>query len=375
MKFKFLLAPLMTFILWIHSATSFTTPAVLANIPFKVGIVDIPPFSQYISGHPSGIAVDIWNSISKENNFATTYVDIGTNLDAAIKKIYSGELDALIGPVGIIASRAKNVYFTVPYYQDHYVLIAKEHKLNILDEWSLLNVIFNRLSSALAILIFLGLYVLYIHLFWYLERKRQEDLCELNYRRGIETLFWRSLMNRTVQAAPYFPKIRLTRVITIIWSVTCMILFFYIFAGLTASLVSSIANAGKTIRQLSDVNNRPIAIYGWSSTRDTAAMMGLNSIANLPTIQNNIALLEKGDVAGVYMFKPFAMEYLKTLPKTDLYITPIKFPLLSLGFILSDNNVKFLKQINSSILQITESGEKMLICRKYEKDVSGEHCM
>ena len=75
------------------------------------------------------------------------------------------------------------------------------------------------------------------------------------------------------------------------------------------------------------------------------------------------------------MFKPFAMEYLKTLPKTDLYITPIKFPLLSLGFILSDNNVKFLKQINSSILQITESGEKMLICRKYEKDVSGEHCM
>ena len=208
MKFKFLLAPLMFFILWIHSATSFPTPAVLASIPFKVGIVDIPPFSQYISGHPSGIAVDIWNSISKENNFATTYVDLGSNIDAAITKISSGELDAVIGPVGIIASRAKNVYFTVPYYQDHYVLIAKEHKLNILDAWSRFNVIFKRPSSVLAILIFLGLYVLYIHLFWYLERKHQKDLSELNYRRGIETLFWRSLINQHVQSAPYFPEIR-----------------------------------------------------------------------------------------------------------------------------------------------------------------------
>ncbi len=375
MKFKFLLAPLMFFILWIHSATSFPTPAVLASIPFKVGIVDIPPFSQYISGHPSGIAVDIWNSISKENNFSTTYVDLGSNVDAAITKVSSGELDAVIGPVGILASRAKNVYFTVPYYQDHYVLIAKEHKLNILAAWSRFNVIFRGPSSALAFLIFLIFYVLYIHLFWYVERMRQKDLCELDYKRGIENLFWKSLVGWKIQSAPYFPETRFIRVITIIWSVICTICFFSIFAGLTASLVSSIANAEKTIKQLSDVNNRPIAVYGWSNTRDTAAMMGLRSIANLPTLQKNIALLEKGDVVGVYAFNPLAMEYLKTLPKTDLYITPIKFPLVSLGFILSDSNIKFLKQINFSILQMTESGEKILICRKYEEDVSVEHCM
>ena len=369
MKVAQLFIPGFVLVLWLSAAIAVAQPIERPVTHLKVGFLDIPPFGYHHGEKISGIAVDIWNQIAKDNHFDSQFVDIGQDFDAAVQKIQDGELDVTIGPIGLRSQTEKLGYFTLPYYHDHFVIIAKERSFSI---WSRFNAIFKG-HSGYAIAALLILYVLYLNTFLFVERRYQPELINLNYRDAIEEVAWRSLLGH-IRSAPYYPATRVMRVVTIVWSIICTIYLFSILAGLTASLFSIYATAGKDIIQLSDVGAKPIAVYGGRNTLSSAKSIGFNVTAHPKTMNEAVLLLDKGDVVGIYTFKLFGTTYLRTIKRTDLYVSPISLPMASVGFFFNDSKASLLRGVNVGILKMTADGIKSRICAKYEGSDPGEHC-
>ncbi len=109
----------------------------------------------------------------------------------------------------------------------------------------------------------------------------------------------------------------------------------------------------------------------------SAEALGLNITDYPETMAEAVSLLDKGEVVGIYTFKPFGVNYLQGIKRNDLYVAAIRFSMVSLGFFFNDNKINLLRRVNMSILKMTVNGEKELICNQYDHDRidASDHCL
>lgn len=96
-----------------------------------VGVIDIPPFSSYNSGNPTGIDVNIVKQFAKEACLKpvwqqATYAD-------AIQSISGGTIDLAIGSIDRTAKREQAVDFSASTYLDGMGIASKSGAKTVTD--------------------------------------------------------------------------------------------------------------------------------------------------------------------------------------------------------------------------------------------------
>lgn len=96
-----------------------------------VGVIDIPPFSSYNSGKPSGIDIDILSKIAKDECLELAYQQ-ATYADA-VQSISGNNIDLAVGTIDATEKRLKAVDFSASTYLDGMGIASKTGATTVAD--------------------------------------------------------------------------------------------------------------------------------------------------------------------------------------------------------------------------------------------------
>lgn len=103
----------------------------VAQGKLTVGVIDIPPFSSYNSGTPSGIDIEIVNKIAKDECLEPVYQQ-ATYADA-VQSISGGNIDLALGTIDATEKRLKAVDFSASLYLDGMGIVSKTGATTVAD--------------------------------------------------------------------------------------------------------------------------------------------------------------------------------------------------------------------------------------------------
>lgn len=103
----------------------------VAQGKLTIGVIDIPPFSSYNSGTPSGIDIKIVNKIAKDECLTPVYQQ-ATYADA-VQSISGGNIDLALGTIDATEKRLKAVDFSASIYLDGMGIASKTGATTVAD--------------------------------------------------------------------------------------------------------------------------------------------------------------------------------------------------------------------------------------------------
>ncbi|MET3810942.1 ABC transporter substrate-binding protein [Arthrobacter sp. UYEF3] len=109
-----------------HADIKTVTPGKLT-----IGAIDIPPYSSYGSGNPTGIDIQIVNKIAAEECLTPVYQQ-ATYADA-VQSIAGGNIDLALGAVLVTEKRLKVVDFSASTYRDGMGIVSKTGAATVSD--------------------------------------------------------------------------------------------------------------------------------------------------------------------------------------------------------------------------------------------------
>ena len=96
-----------------------------------IGVIDIPPFSSYGSGTPTGIDIQIVNKIAADECLTPVYQQ-ATYADA-VQSISGGNIDLAVGTIDATEKRLKAVDFSASTYLDGMGIVSKSGATTVAD--------------------------------------------------------------------------------------------------------------------------------------------------------------------------------------------------------------------------------------------------
>ncbi|MHA7224249.1 substrate-binding periplasmic protein [Arthrobacter sp. RHLT1-20] len=109
-----------------HADIQTVTPGKLT-----IGAIDIPPYSSYGSGNPTGIDIQIVNRIAADECLTPVYQQ-ATYADA-VQSIVGGNIDLALGTVNVTEKRFKVVDFSASTYLDGMGIVSKTGATTVSD--------------------------------------------------------------------------------------------------------------------------------------------------------------------------------------------------------------------------------------------------
>lgn len=340
------------------------------KIKLRVGVLNTPPYSYFFLGKPTGISYDIWEVIALENQLDCEYVEIGGFIDDAIEQVRLGKLDMAMGFIPQLSYREKVGYFTLAYFRSQFVLVAKKAELSFVTR--LYDTFKNIPLYWLVIFIFL--YVTYMFLFYFCERKAQSEIKELSPLNALELMFWRSLISG-LRSPPFFPSTRPARMISLVWTLIITVLTFSFIAGFTSVFMTAWSASGKQISHLSDLDGKPVDVASGQVEEYYLHQLGLTMARNdKGDLTAALSRLENNETSAIFMSRLMALNMIRTHPEGKLYIAEIPLPSYDVSYFFNDKYLYLLRAVNYSILRVGETGEKESICKKYLGNTGAQLC-
>lgn len=215
----------------------------------KVGIFERPPLAMKDThGHWIGVAVDLWENVSKENGFAYEYVEV--TLSDIVPKLQNGELDLALGEISVSADRERKVDFTQPFLVTS--LAAAVLKDTSFANWRqiLYGITHHGLLPVVAGM--MALLVFFSFLLWLLERRTSRSHYPGRRIDGLGSALWFTAVTMTtVGYGDKTPHTTTGRVVAFLW----MFLGILLVSAFTGSVSSSImlAQLSASIREVEDL--------------------------------------------------------------------------------------------------------------------------
>lgn len=330
--------------------------------PLRVGIINYPPFDIIEDGTYSGVAVEIWQSIAELNHWNYNYIVLPNNVEAALKKVQSGDLDILVSSIDVTNNRMREVDFTRIFFIEKIaVTMPAAH-----NYWAVFH---QFLGTALLYIAGISIvcFFVYIHLLWFFERGKNEKI-SINYRIGIEEILWTHVLNRKLAV----PKTLIGRIMTLTW----LILSMTVFASYSASMTSAL-----TLVLTSEKN---------SMSFDTLKGMRLAGIAGaLPsmiveqkgiplrlthTIGEAFDLLKNNTVDGIVSSDVISTYYLQKHPTKEKYIVASLDNQNNESAFALPLNSPLIHKINLALTDLQDKQKTIAICQKYLRATEAGRC-
>lgn len=352
-KFYFFLKLTLTFLLLCSQASA-------QNRILKVGVALGEPFAAISHQDYYGIAVDIWKQLAEELNLPYQFVPMSEHIDDDIKILAAGRVDVLIGPIVPTYTRMKQVDFLLPFYLNQISLVVPAKRLSFLNA---LSSIFTDVTQA-ALLILFVFTILYFHVYWYFELRKQNKAYK-TYWHGILDTCW--LHTLDIDMAD-LPTHGLTRLFRFFWLVLITIFFSSITASITSSLTVALSGQYTSFANLSNFKDKPVVAVSQAAPFDVAKSVGFTNLVTVSNREEAIHLLLNGEVAAYVDYASIAEHYLIEHKLThQLTMTNLILQRNTFAFALPINS-PLRHELNLKLRSRQEEGEIKAICEKHFSD-------
>lgn len=267
----------------------------------KVGVALGEPFVISQNNEFTGIAVDTWKLIADEQNLKYQLISAGEHIDDAVSKLAEGQFDVLIGPIVPTYERNLLVDFMQPYYLNKIGMVVALKQIDFLNA---MNSIFND-TVSIALIIFFFSTILYFHIFWYCERKKNPNVPQ-SYKDGMIKTFWLHTLDIDLGKIPAFTVTKTSR---FFWLFLLTLFFSSITAAITSALTIALSDQYVNYNSLDDFKNKKVTAVLATAPFKIAKDAGLNIIP-VNDREEAFKLLVKGEVVAYVDYYPTAEYYL-----------------------------------------------------------------
>ncbi|WP_034919939.1 transporter substrate-binding domain-containing protein [Gillisia sp. CAL575] len=239
------------------------------NKKLVIGITATPPFVVQEGREFSGLSIASWELVNETLELEYEYKTY-PSLISLMKAVESNEVDLSINPVTVTNSRMKRMDFSQPYFIS-YTGIAKKSETMI---WSYLANMFSWKFIS-AILILLGVILLFGFLVWLFERKKNKEEFGDGLKGVFHGFWWSAVTMTTVGYGDKSPKTFGGRFIGLIWMFMAIIMISSLTAGIASSL--TVQNISDEISSIQDLDNFEVISVAGSSAQELLDQYNIRS--------------------------------------------------------------------------------------------------
>ena len=309
---------------------------------------EIEPFVFVNQGEVSGFSIDLWRALAMEMGVDFNF-EIVTTVQDQLDALETRQADAAIAAISITAEREESIDFSHRYFESGLgILTRSSSRTPFLDIFRL------ALSPNLVRLFAFMLVSILVagHIFWLVERRRNEDFPR-SYLGGVwEGIWWAATTVTTVGYGDRTPLGGLGRLFAILW----MFAGLFIIANFTAGVTSQL-----TLQKLEGAINGPADLRGrrvvtvTGSTSDTwLAGEGIRHQV-VDTIEAAYALLDAGSVQAVVYDHPVLLYYAQQNEDKELVVPGGPFNVEDYGIAFPAGS-PLREEVNRALLVLFESG-------------------
>lgn len=330
------------------------TAHTLSAQSIRVGYGGSPPF--LLEDRKSGVAVDIWHTLSDQSGISYEYVKSGSVPDM-LKSLNKGEIDLLIGPVSITSRRYTEYSFTRPFFVTSPGIVTSPESVNL---WRLAKPF---LSNTFLIAICFLLLVLFLagNAFYFAERKSNEYF-QVPYPRAVGRAVWFAIVTfTTVGYGDVVPKTVRGRVVAGVWMIVAMLTASSLTAGI-ASAFTLLQLRHSSIESMEDLRGKKTAAIAHSSGELYAKRYGAD-IVKAESIQDALRMI-RSNKAAAFVYDYPALKYsLKNSGEVRLIQTT---DLADQYCFVMRKGDRRLQSIDMGILRLRESGKLSQIYEEWD---------
>ena len=315
----------------------------------NVGYAGSEPFVVKNGANWSGISVEVWELLVRENNIKYSIIPY-TNVSQAIDDLQNGKLDVLVGPVSITSERAEMIEFSQPYFQSSLSILSRAGSPTIFD----------RLAPLLTVQL---LYALFVFLFilgcvgtllWLAERKASPEQFPHEPAKGIANGMWCAIVTMsTTGYGDIAPVTLMGRVVAGSWMIISILFATTMVAGIASSL--TLSGLDKTVISSADqFQNRKIAVLKNSPGVDFVNEYNGKAVL-IDKLEDGYRLLKQKDVDAVVFDRPQIKFFLEKNADDEVTLSDMQYEKQGYGFAYP-RNFYFRSKFNVDLLKFKEEG-------------------
>lgn len=252
------------------SAVSTTSAAVKPVV--RVAVWAVEPFIVKNSdGKYSGFSIDLLDDISNEAGFEVQYVEVdsvGAQLDA----VREGRADAAISAISITSAREQTVDFSTSMFESGIQAMVSTSSSGV-SASTLLSEIFSPTLMVVFVLMVAGTLMTGVFV-WAWERRHGNDHFTNPGAHGIfDGIWWATVTLFTIGYGDKVPHKVVSRIVTIIWMFTGVLMVATITAEVTSSL--TVESLQSNISSVSDLGGKDVITYPGTTSWDYLIKHGI----------------------------------------------------------------------------------------------------
>ncbi|AFZ59765.1 transporter substrate-binding domain-containing protein [Anabaena cylindrica FACHB-243] len=326
--------------------------------PLLVATREIPPFVFSDQGKLSGFSIDLWDSIAKQMNVESKFVEYPTVADL-LTAVKENKADLGISAISITAQRQENFDFSLPMLASGLqILVPKQ----VTSGNSLSNIwqLFFSAGLLQVIGVALVLVIIAAHIIWLSERHHPDGMIPKSYFPGIFKACWWAAATLGAQVDE-MPKGAIGRILAIIWMFIAIIFVAYFTASATTEL---------TVQQLQgdirSINDLPGKVVATTSGSTAAAYLREKKItvSEFPKIEQAYDALLTKKAAAIVFDAPVLLFYAANEGKGKVEVVGSIFREENYGIVLP-NESPYRKKINRALLNLREDGTYQALYEKW----------
>lgn len=308
-------------------------------------------------GTLQGLSVDVWRSVAARLSLKYELVP-AASVAQGIDKVATRDLDVLVGPISITASRAMRVDFTQAYFISHFGIASLPDRATL---WQRVGPFLSKAfivgaGSLLFTLAGVGA------LIWFVERHNNAEMFPKSPVKGIANGVWMALV--TMTTVGYGDRVPVTlagRIVTGVWMVIAMLSVSSLTAGIATTLTLAQLQRGQ-IESLDDLRGHRVAVLNNTVGEELALASGAR-VRNVSSVAAALDLVKQGKVDAVLHDRPILQFYIGRHEDAEFFLSPGVSAPQGYGFAVSDRELE--KQLTISLLAARESGELGGLTRRW----------
>ncbi len=350
------------FPVWLAIAFLIFIPTPVQAQKLRVAALGAAPFVIPEADTPTGISVDVWETVAQESNLQYQLI-YRNDMAQTLNLLNKGQLDLAIGPISITSERLKKVAFTHPFFQAEIGLLIPNQEPSL---WSRVRPFFRLAFLSSISLLLTGLFIVG-NLLWLAERDRNSAHFPKRYFRGVGNGMWFALVTlTTVGYGDYTPVTVWGRMIAGVWMLITTVSISSLTAGIATALTLSLSNMETNrFQNPEDIKGARIAVVR-DSTGAKWAKDYQGRLIYTNSLKEAIALVINGKTDGVIFDSPALQFYLQQHPDLPLKLADFPIAIENYGFMLPPNS-PLLQTVNIKLLELQEAGELKAIKEKWLK--------
>ncbi|MGM3304774.1 transporter substrate-binding domain-containing protein [Anabaena sp. WFMT] len=326
--------------------------------PLLVATREIPPFVFSNQGKLSGFSIDLWDSIAKQMNVESKFVEYPTVADL-LTAVKDSKADLGISAISITAQRQENFDFSLPMLAAGLqILVPKQ----VTSGNSFANIWHLFFSAGLLQVIGVALILVIVaaHIIWLSERRHPDGIIPKSYFPGIFKACWWAAATLGAQVDE-MPKGAIGRILAIIWMFIAIIFVAYFTASATTEL--TVQQLQGDIRSIDDLPGKVVATTSGSTAAAYLREKKI-SVSEFPKIEQAYDALLTKKVAAIVFDAPVLLFYAANEGKGKVEVVGSIFREENYGIVLP-NESPYRKIINRALLNLREDGTYQALYEKW----------